>query len=903
LAQALANRDTELRRFERRQPPGSPTAPLVVVLSDGFLERHGPELGAVVAGWEGVVVPMEAPDFSSQMPAELKDFSPIFATESEAEIVDDLVLATRVRPEWLAGWRDLLAAARDPEGKPLDRRGLERADRLSAARPLDLIPEPPLELRDYVERSQAAVRRRRRLLRAAGVVVAVILATAAAVAFLQRESADSAAAAARQQTLRAESDRLTRLSRQALASDPDLPVLLARRAYQLLPSAAARESLRAALDATPWHRTYPLPAVPTSVVGSESTAAVVVLGADGSATAIDSRDGHRIAAVSQPRGTGGGPVAAISPDGKEVALAYNGGVVDIRSLGSGFELLRRIHLGGYADSSSLTIAWSGADELLSTWSHMPMARIAAGSGRHGGVRVPGLDDPIAVALSSDGSRLAVANASRLGLFDASTMRRCFIADTHATPESASLTFDPRAERLLLARQYSFATQFRVPSGCADSTPYSSPLVAGSTADLALFPDGAVAVADPSTSVGVLDPPAEYPAAEFPAASGRVTGVAVTAGARLVTVGSDRRLRVWPEPQAPAYPTGPLPLVELSDQLGLAQTRATWRPMMAVTPDGRRITTGTPGSGEMVTVDSAKLGQISGENFTGRQSFNYIGTSIRPIPDHPCRALLINTGGGVAEVECRAGRNRVIWQRRGKPPGVGSYYNSAVSASGDNVAIADSGGVEVTRIGSGASRRVQVEDVRAIGFDRKEDLIAVEGDRGLVEVGVSSPPKSVPIHFPESVTAAAVDGPDGKALLVGSGGSVELLDLESGRRLEQLTLPVDFSGALSAELSRSGRLALIVSAKGYWIIDLARRRLLASGQTFGAEEEGAQPRDAVLAPVGARALYLLRADSGIERLPLARWRFLDGKRLLAATSAAVARRLLPGEAGASAVSGG
>jgi hypothetical protein len=893
LAESLRDRETELLSFEHRDQIESPAAPLLVILSDAFIERHGEELAAVVSDWKGSVIPMVLPRLSAEIPAELSDRSPIFPDESRAEVVNHIVVASRTKPYWPPRWRELLAAARADDPELLDRSGLERANLLLAARPEDLIPELPVELRSYIEQSEAAVARRRRRARGLAVIAAAILLAAAAVALLQRHSASTAANAAREQARRAESDRLSRLSHQSLASDPDLPVLLARRAYELLPSAEARESLRAALDATPWHRSYRLSNPPASVLGSPSTTEVVVLGENGNATLIDSRTGQLFGNALRPHGSGGVAVGAISADGQRVALAYNGGLVEVRSMAPKFELLHSVSLAGHADSDSLSVVWSGAETLLSAWSQRPLAEIGLPGGHVRALPSTGVRDPIAIALSPDGRRLALANRSQLELLDAKTMRRCFLTRTHVSPARVSLSFDQHQERLLLARQESFATQFKLPGRCEGSDPHSSPLVAVPSAAVAVLPNGSVAAGTEVGRLRLLEPPAEYPAGEFPADSGELTGLAATAGAHLVTVGADSWLRVWPQPSPPAYPDGPLPLVELSERFGLGQTRATWRAMLAISSDGKQLTSGVPGNGELTTVRSDQPGKIVADNFGRRESFNYIGTSIRPVPGRPCRALLLSSGGSVAEIECGANRSRVIWQRD-RPLGIGSIYNTAVSNSGDSVAISDSTEVEVTRVKSGAVRRVRLEGVRAIGFDRDEDLIALEGNQALIEVGTSGPVRRVPIHTSESEVAAAEDGPKGKVLLVGASGGIDLVNLENGRRLERVDLPLDLSGAIGVHLSDSGRLALIVSPSGYWVIDLAKRRILASGQAFEEEDVGSQPRDGILAAGDAGLVYLIRADAGIVRVPLARWRYLDGERLLEATRAAEPRDLDPGD---------
>jgi hypothetical protein len=66
-------------------------------------------------------------------------------------------------------------------------------------------------------------------------------------------------------------------------------------------------------------------------------------------------------------------------------------------------------------------------------------------------------------------------------------------------------------------------------------------------------------------------------------------------------------------------------------------------------------------------------------------------------------------------------------------------------------------------------------------------------------------------------------------------------------------------------------------------------VIAARGGFRDAEIGAEPRDAAALP-GRGGVLILRADEGITRVPLKRWRFADGARLLAATAASTPRKL-------------
>jgi WD40 repeat protein len=142
-----------------------------------------------------------------------------------------------------------LVKAIEWDGEKRDRSFLLHGSELKAAESWlartspDANPAPTTLQSEYVLASRRAAARRQRVLLAVSIVVAVFALGLGALALLSRNQAVSASKTARAQALAAE-------SQSEQSADPEVSVLLARQAVQLLPIPEAVAALRQAMDAS-----------------------------------------------------------------------------------------------------------------------------------------------------------------------------------------------------------------------------------------------------------------------------------------------------------------------------------------------------------------------------------------------------------------------------------------------------------------------------------------------------------------------------------------------------------------------------------------------------------------------------------------------------------------------------
>ena len=343
----------------------------------------------------------------------------------------------------------------------------------------------------------------------------------------------------------------------------------------------------------------------------------------------------------------------------------------------------------------------------------------------------------------------------------------------------------------------------------------------------------------------------------------------------------------------AYPTYPAQHIALNEPPG--SPPATWRPMIAVNEAGTRVSTGGLSTGYLWTGDSGALSKFAsgvpgGSN--SRASFVSLASSIRPAPGGTCAALaILGLGSSIEELGCRGGHLVRTWSRgQGLEPE--TTLDSAISPDGHLVALAEPNELELTETLHGKTRTFPAEELVAVDFDRDDELIAVDGDGELLEIDRSGGIRQVPVNLDgETVQAAAAEPSGAAVLLAGADGHLDLVDAANGVVLKRLTFSASLSGLIDVRTSGDGRLAVILARSGYWVVDLERWRVIAAGEGYGDNDLGAEPRDGAFVGSGTGpgdTLLILRADEGIQTLPLERWRFLDGTALLETTAQAVPR---------------
>jgi hypothetical protein len=887
---ALSERRTPLTPFSGSPRPIGDADPLVIFLSDRLLESAADRLGAVVEGWQGPVIPVELDRPARRPPEALERISWIeTAGMTAASIAGRIALAGRTSPEWLLAWQDLRTAAGDDEsdGPTLSSQTeLDRAEATLRGRPRDLLPEPPPEVVRLLRDSRTALARRRRCRWALWSATLAILLVGGAVAFLQTDSENVARAHADRAATHSEADRLSRLAEQDLTADPDLPVLLARRAYRLDPEPETWEALRRALDAVPWHRSYRLASMPLHLAATPTSPFVVVVGEDGSASVFDSRDGRSTATAPRPRGAHGAPLAVASPRGGEVALIYKGGLVQVRALERGFAILWSHRVPGLDGARPRSAAWLRRGVATAWGSHGPI-RLTLPSGSTRAIDL-GISRPIAVAVSPNGKLLAAAGSGQIAIRPMSATHPCWTgADT--VPGGTTLFFDARADYLLVARESGVPLQLRIPRTCGVAPARQEelrPLVWSESDVATALPRGGDAIGTDAGKVVLLEPPATYPAGDVVAHSAPVVGIGVTAGDSLVTVGSDRWLRVWRTPRLPTYPIGPAWNVTFNEAFGSSDARSTWRSMLASDPTGSSVTMGGLSSGTVAVLDPRHLGRA-------RRSYSIaIDSSIRPASASPCAALELN--GEATLYRCRGRELDPVWHHQISEDAE-TLFESAVSADGRMVAFAGLGSIALWEVSRGRSRRFRTGEVKALAFDAADELFAISANGSILEAPAQGVDRRIPMTLGDcGITAAGIAPSGDRAMVVCGDGEALLVDTANGMVSAHLHLGADLSGAIDVHFDPGGRLAAVVGRDGYLIVDLAKKRVIASGDEHDEREVGAQSRD--LTFLGRRrTLLLLRADEGVERIDLARWRFLEGAALLRATELAIPRQLNSGEA--------
>jgi WD40 repeat protein len=899
LGRSLRSRDVELRQLQTVDG-AERTLPVLVLLCDELVaeNRH---LLTQLDGWEGQIIPVKLARLNLEPPEPIRSISPLDLQDVPAgDAAERISLSLRVPPEWLLAWRELQATADryleagggSRSSVLLSAGDLARANRTVLERPRRVVPALPTEIHGLLAASERAVQRARTMRVMLASLVIILLAVTAVVAAIQRESALQAAASARSAARHTEADRLDRLAIGELRTDPDLPTLLARRAYALAPGSSTKEVLRRALDSGPWHRSYRLGGLPAGLASSPHSPLVAVSFSDGSLGLFDSREGRMVAEVPVPHGYGGVPVASLSADGRLLAVAYNGGLVQVRSADAAFGLLFSRRYARLARAESLSLAWRrGGQYLLGSWSGQPALLLDT----HGHGARPVASSAVAaasaVAVSSDGSLTAVAGMNRVAIVKNATMKACAVIAESVAPTGASVVFDDARDTVVLLVAGGAPVQIPIPRKChasAGAAPEDPlwPAASGGTGT-AVLTDGTVAVATLSGNVVLQVPPATYTVGSFLAATGSLNAVSPTSGG-LVTVGEDHWLRVWDVgTPAPTYPVYPAQQIDLNETPGAPP--ATWRPLIAVNEAGTRVSTGGNSTGYLWVGDARDLSK------PGLRVFVTLDTSIRPTRTGRCAAVIINSGGYMGELKCGPEHLLNVWHRNPKgDPDLPTLSNSAISSDGHLVALAGHTEVELANTSTRASWRFALPGLTSIAFDRANELVGAEANGALVRIGPSGSVRQVRVDLGDQVRAAGVEPAGRRVLMVSPDGKVALVSTSNGAVLRRLSLGSGLGSAIDARFSENGRLAVILARDGYWVIDIERWRTIAADERYEESDLGAQPRDAAF--LGASdGFLLLRADEGIQRVELARWRFLDGQALLHATAGAVPRRLAPGEA--------
>ncbi len=289
---------------------------------------------------------------------------------------------------------------------------LKAAENWLARTPPDADPSPTTLQSEYVLASRRAAGRRQRTLLGASVVVTVVAVGLGVLALVSRNQAVSASTTARAQALAAESEN-------ELSADPEVSVLLARQAVQLLPIPQAVSALRQAIDASP-----------------------VRLG-------LPTESAERCQSEI-------GPAIAFSPAGDRVAESLCTGDVVVLDAASG-HIIYRSHLA----AQSSAIAYDSNGRLLAVGTNEGIDLLDPSSGVLKSQLV-GHGEPNALAFSPDGSLLAATTSQGATLWDlASRTARDLAPDSDG---ARFVTFTSDGQSLIVGAEAGFTAVFDVATG-------------------------------------------------------------------------------------------------------------------------------------------------------------------------------------------------------------------------------------------------------------------------------------------------------------------------------------------------------------------------------------------------------------------------------------------------------
>lgn len=416
-------------------------------------------------------------------------------------------------------------------------------------------------------REQGARRRRVRTVLASLALVLVLVSALAVAAVVQAD--------------RAADERDLALSRQLVAQsaaqlplDPEVSVMLAKRAHQVRPTGEAASALRQAV--------------------LQSRAAATLRGhAEGVQSAVLSPDGERIASAGDEgtvriwRVGGGtevvlrghdGPVwdVAFSPDGGQVASGGADGMVRIWDVGGGWPSVLSGHEGtvhGVEFSpDGRRLASTGDDGTVRVWP------LPGSSGQVTVLRDRRQDDPrgFDVSFAPDGKRVVTGGAdATVRIWQLAGSARPLVLRGHEESVEG-VTFSPDGKRIASASKDG-TLRLWFPTGRGE------PVVLrgheGGLEHVAFAPDGAhVATAGQDGTVRLWDAAADGDSHVLPGHSGPVTRVMFARdGRRLVSASMDRSVRLWQ-----AFGPG-------DEAVLRGHTGPVWG--VAVSPDGRRVASG------------------------------------------------------------------------------------------------------------------------------------------------------------------------------------------------------------------------------------------------------------------------------------------------------------------------
>jgi WD40 repeat protein len=791
----------------------------------------------------------------------------------------------------LRGWIDeereslrlqhrLTEAAREWESGGRDEGMLYRGARLGAWQERDLAELSDLE-RAFLEagrareaRERAAGRRRLRLI-LAGLAAALAAITAVAiVAVVQRNEAADERDLARSRQIAAS-------ARAELPDDPELAVLLARRAYGVRPTVEAEDVLRQAVAVSTVRAAFRGSRGPvTDAAFSPAGRAVVSGGDDGAVRVWEPGSGRSVTLTA-----GGGPIRAVafSPDGRLVAAGDVDGRVRLwdwrpRRLVGRMRLPSAVNPQQYVGG----IAFTAGGSLLVVGGGAGVLRLVrsgggrVGIGGAGGVavawdwaarrvvavrRIP--DGIVSVAADRAGDRVLLGGANgSVTIWDALHRRqpRRLVGPARSPSAASSVVAIDPAGRIGLQAPAGGAVRGWSLPGLAGMRLPRTPTVAFT---LALSPDGRHAVsAGAGGTVMVWDLAGVDPTVALRGHAGAVGSAAFSPnGQEVVTAGDDGTVRVWAWRQA--------------QPMTLAAGRS---PVLALafSPDGRALA-------EASADQSGRRWRLGDERST---------LTLPPAPSAILSAAIAANGGRTAWGDYSG---TVGVTARGRELATATLHTEgvdavALTADGRRVASGgDDGTVQVWDESSAAPAVMTGSrgSVLAVAFSPDGRLVASGGRDGTVRVWDPSRRRAIAaLHGHRDGVDAVAFSPDGR--LVASGGedgTVRVWDWADGRALAELR---GHRGAVQAvAFGPDGRLVASGGEDGtarVWRWEGGVQALVVSGGRGAVGAVALSPGSRLVAGAGQDGIVRLWRCEACGSMP----------RVLALAKARVTRDLTPSE---------
>lgn len=804
--------------------PVSPVSLIVVAIAaDSTAQPESVE--KALDAWRGQLVPVVEGSIPSPVLGDLSQImldqlpmSQVVERVAQLSSIGGSVLAALVRLE--SGAQQWEAAGRKPDGL-LRGSAIDRATAIVAR----ASPVASSLVNEFARASVEARRRRNRILRAVAAVVAVILAAGSLIAFAQQQEANGAASLAHTRAAAAESVRLARLATTLIGTDPDLPWVLADKAFHESPTPQAVAAARRVLQTVPPHQSIELPGLPRRLAADPTTGTMILGYVDGSADLREGDNGEL---------TYHFPVDQADSSG--VSIAPGGGTIQIGQ--------RVIDAKTHRTIATLTghfAGWLDGGTALLVDDHK-LVRLDISSGATSPTQIL-IDSPENFAFSV-AAKAPVANfldGDHLLSVDLNT-GTALPPVTVDTSRGAGIATSDDGALVYVALPKGSKSFRRTGSGLTpeDTSGSGNMVVANGTTWAVgnnMLPVSQVGIASGTIAQTYLPH------------RGPIIGIGALPGGRTATIGADGYLRLWFPPPTIAYPQGEDHLQVDAFAFSLPSTRVLNRTQIVLSEDGATAIVSNPGLGRVGSLDSANLSKRSGL-FVGVSP-----TGIVPLRNGQVFRYQPKDQGNGAFAIIDVSNSRVVWQ---------SNLDAAVS--GAVIGTADDTGSHVVFSGSSGMVSFDTNGSReGTSFDRTSTPIWV----GIPD-GVATTVTSEGKIYREGAPAVTLDdlgcpvagagaGPNGSMFVIGTDGT---LAEEAGGRLRVITHLSTTIRAFTLRVSKDGSEVAVIGSAGGVVVRAADGSVLLDLTPL--DDHYSAIRDVALA---GNYVWEARADGGLLKVPL------------------------------------